>query len=81
MNIRSFDTSLLSLLVHGDYKLDNLLFHPTQPVVVAILDGEMSTAGGDPLCYLANVCMMYCFPNHVLNKVPLSGLADFLIPH
>jgi aminoglycoside phosphotransferase (APT) family kinase protein len=39
-------------LVHGDYRLGNLLLDPVQPEVAAVLDWEMSTLG-DPLCDLA----------------------------
>ncbi|KAL8876140.1 MAG: hypothetical protein Q9198_005610, partial [Flavoplaca austrocitrina] len=41
-------------LIHGDYKIDNLVFHKTEPRIIGILDWEMSTIG-HPLSDLSNL--------------------------
>jgi aminoglycoside phosphotransferase (APT) family kinase protein len=49
-------------LVHGDYRSDNLIFHPTEPRVVAVLDWELATLG-DPLADFAYHLLMYHMPS------------------
>jgi aminoglycoside phosphotransferase (APT) family kinase protein len=45
-------------VVHGDYRMDNLVFHKTEPAVIGVLDWELSTIG-DPLADFAYHCMTW----------------------
>lgn len=50
-------------LVHGDWRLDNMIFQPDAPQVAGVLDWELSTLG-HPMADLAYQCMQWRLPNH-----------------
>jgi len=58
-------------IAHGDYRLDNMMFHPQRNQVIALLDWELSTIG-HPYADLAYQCMQYYLPQ----GQGMPGLAD-----
>ena len=66
-------------IVHGDYRLDNLMFHPSEPRVIAVLDWELSTLG-HPLADFAYHCMSWHIPASLSRGIGGCDLKALGIP-
>ena len=66
-------------IVHGDYRLDNMILHPTEPKVIAVLDWELSTLG-DPLADFTYQLMQWRTPKDIRNGFLGQDLKAMGIP-
>jgi len=66
-------------IVHGDYRIDNVIFHPDEPRILAVLDWELSTLG-HPLADFAYHCMVWRIPPGVFRGLGGLDLAALGIP-
>jgi len=66
-------------IVHGDFRCDNMIFHPSEPRVIAVLDWELSTLG-HPLADFAYHALMYHMPPNIVAGLIGADLDALNIP-
>ncbi len=66
-------------IVHGDLRIDNIIFHPSAPEILAVLDWELSTLG-HPLADFGYNTMMYRLPPHIIAGLAGANLEVLGIP-
>lgn len=71
-HVDSLPTELPGAIVHGDYRIDNVIWHPVDNRIVAVVDWEMATLG-DPVSDLAIAMVYWSEPNDTLRaRVPVA---------
>ena len=73
------DGAELTCITHGDYRIENLMFHPTRPEVVAVLDWELATLG-HPLSDASYSTLAWHMPSGILRGYGDQDLAALGLP-